>query len=308
MGGRVIQPQGSVSSFNIGWSSVLKSCSSVIGFRFFAQVQEDKKKKPNQVLLFVSFTSSFTRAWRADNGVCSGGAWKCVWGEDAAGHRDRGRPGHWIRWGRGVWCLPLTRGRRRQWDGLLWQVQRLCSSGQKGFIVSSLSERKNKIKKHKCWGSKTQNQGCSKMWFSCFLQSCVTCCTPWLLLTTTWKKQFHKWCLWQPEAWGTLLCLLYSDTVLIIVLAPLALTHLQCHHNTSTSGNSFLRLQTKSHVGLSTKILLTPGTEILSVALRRCLLDLSSFHLYMKWKEVGGEKRKLNHSSTHSDEKCCVAL
>lgn len=62
-------------------------------------------------------------------------------GEDAASHRDGGRPGHRVRRRRGVRRLPLARGRGRQRDGLLRQVQRLRPSGKDLRLYPSVQTR-----------------------------------------------------------------------------------------------------------------------------------------------------------------------
>lgn len=83
---------------------------------------------PNEILCYSVISA--TGAGRADHGVRSGGAGEHVRGEDAAGHRDGGGPGHRVRRGRGVRRLPLARGGGRQRDGVLRQMQRLRPSGQ----------------------------------------------------------------------------------------------------------------------------------------------------------------------------------
>lgn len=190
--------------------------------------------------LLCFLTARLTGARWAHHGVRSGGAGECVPGEDAAGHRDRGRPGHRVRWGRGLRRLPLTGGRGRQRDGFLWQVQCLCSSGQQLwaqvlhiFCLCTLVE--------------LYALYAPCVWSFCrFLQNKKA--TEYMNCTKVHIEQFfHKYFLWQPEAGGALLCLSHGDRILIIVSAQLALTH---YHSLQTAPAYLLlwhRLEEVSH-------------------------------------------------------------
>lgn len=73
---------------------------------------------PYPVLLVKSLLrfgpNSLTGAGRAHHGVRPGGDGERVPGEDAAGHRDRRRPGHRVRRGRGLRRVSLAGGGGRK--------------------------------------------------------------------------------------------------------------------------------------------------------------------------------------------------